>query len=379
MTFEQDEPPFGGDKNRSDADRAQQKKPRAGNDAWLKTWLARGKSPKVESESDSRIGNSGENVEPIDSGDEATTQPANRFASAVEEFRTNSPVLLEPHEEEEDLDGDIIIDGTTTGGPTGFAAKLKASFLSEKTTAAFGVVGELLITGGVIVLLFLSWQLWINNAIVAGKQADAVKAFSNGLSASPTSSATSSVKPTPKAGAIDYGPPPVLTPVGQNAVIGNMYVPRLGPGSTRAVANGVRDANATINQGYYGRYEDSQWPGEPGNFAMAVHRNGWGTSFTQAHLIRPGDNFYLETPQGWYVYTVRNTEYVVPTQVDVVNPMPMSQDPPIEGQSIMTITTCSPMNGNGERLVVYGILTSWQPLDAGVPKEVTALVEEARS
>jgi sortase A len=228
-------------------------------------------------------------------------------------------------------------------------------------------------------LLFLSWQLWINNAIVAGKQADAVKEFSNGLTASPSSSAKSTAKPFVKPTAPDYGTPPALGPVGQNAVIGNMYVPRLGPGSTRAVANGVRDENATINQGYYGRYEDSQWPGEPGNFAVAVHRNGWGTSFTPAHLIRPGDNFYLETSQGWYVYTVRNTEYVVPTQVDVVNPMPMSEDPPIEGQNIMTITTCSPINGNGERLIVYGILTSWQPLDAGIPKEITALVEEARS
>ena len=379
MTFEQEEPPVEGDKTPSGADRGQPKKPQSGNDAWLKTWLSRGKSTKSDSESDSRKSDAAENSEQSDSGDDATTQPANSFASAVEEFRTNSPVLLEPHEEEEDLDADIIIDSTTKTEPTGFAAKLKASFLSEKTTAAFGVVGELLITGGVIVLLFLSWQLWINNAVVAGKQADAVKAFSNGLSTNPSSSAKSSIKPTPKAGAIDYGTPPVLAPVGQNAVIGNMYVPRLGPGSTRAVANGVKDANATINQGYYGRYEDSQWPGEPGNFAMAVHRNGWGTSFTPAHLIRPGDNFYLETPQGWYIYTVRNTEYVVPTQVDVVNPMPMSQDPPIDGQSIMTITTCSPMNGNGERLIVYGILTSWQPLDAGVPKEVTALVEEARS
>jgi len=346
VTFEQEGPPSKADKTPSDGNRGPQTKPPAG---------------------------------PSETGNDATTQPANRFASAVEELRINSPVLLEPREEEEDFDADIIIDGTAQTEPKGFAAKLKAAFLSKRTTVTFGVVGELLITGGVIVLLFLSWQLWINNAIVAGKQADAVKAFSDTLSASPSSPATSSIKPTPKAGAIDYGTPPVLAPVGQNAVIGNMYVPRLGPGSTRAVANGVKDPNATINQGYYGRYEDSQWPGEPGNFAMAVHRNGWGTSFTQAHLIRPGDNFYLETPQGWFVYTVRNTEYVVPTQVDVVNPMPMSQDPPIDGQSIMTITTCSPMNGNGERLIIYGILTSWQPLDAGVPKEVTALVEEARS
>lgn len=44
-----------------------------------------------------------------------------------------------------------------------------------KLNTALGVFGELLITGGVVVLLFLTWQLWINNAIVASQQADAVK------------------------------------------------------------------------------------------------------------------------------------------------------------------------------------------------------------
>ena len=36
-----------------------------------------------------------------------------------------------------------------------------------------GIVGELLITFGAIVLLFLAWQLWINNAVVAGQQQSA--------------------------------------------------------------------------------------------------------------------------------------------------------------------------------------------------------------
>ena len=40
---------------------------------------------------------------------------------------------------------------------------------------------------------------------------------------------------------------------------------------------------------------------------------------------------------------------------------------------------CSPLNGNGERLVVYGFLSSWQPLEAGVPTEITKLVEEVRA
>lgn len=389
MTFEQEEPPVDGDKNADAPDVDPAKSAHAGNDAWLKRWLSRDKNPAVKKAdqpqamtNESASGgpadsdDSEDNVPEHTAADKATEpQPTSRFASAVENFRANTPVLLDAREPEEDEDEDIVIEGILDDEPKGFGSKLKAAFLSERTTAAFGVVGELLITGGTVVLLFLAWQLWINNAIVAGEQAEAVKEFSNGLSVSPSSSA----KWTPKAGAKDYGPPPVLSEVGPNGVMGNMYVPRLGSGTTRAVANGVTNPSATINRGYYGRYENSQWPGQPGNFAMAVHRTGWGTSFTQAQTIRPGDHFYFETPQGWYIYTVRNTEYVVPTQVDVINPVPLSQDPPVDGQSIMTITTCSPMNGNGERLVIYGILSAWQPLEAGIPTEITKLVEEARS
>jgi sortase A len=383
VTFEREEPHVDGEENRDAADLPGDQDGAADHDEWLKKWLNSEEKPAAKGKK--RSGDVADRSEASEASADAesdtsvgdTTSPKNtkRFAAAVADFREKTPVLLDPPEPEEDLEADIIIEGGPEQAPRTFFGKIKSAFLSDRTTSAFGVVGELLITGGTVVLLFLAWQLWINNAIVAGEQAEAVKEFSNGLSSSPSATA----KWTPKAGAIDYGPAPVLESVGQNAAIGNMYVPRLGSGSTRAVANGVTDAGATINRGYYGRYEDSQWPGEPGNFAVAVHRNGWGTSFTNAHLIRPGDNFYLETPQGWYIYTIRNTEYVVPTQVDVVNPMPMSEDPPVDGQSIMTITTCSPMNGNGERLIVYGILTSWQPLEAGVPAEITKLVEEARS
>lgn len=342
--------------------------------------------------------------EPSDESPATKPQGSPTFAAAVGDFLKRTPVRLDAKtkaelaakaeaEEAADQatatgasikkktvvtpidDSALVFEREAKPTPTTVGGKIARAFTSDRTTAALGVFGELLITGGAVVLMFLAWQLWINNAIVANEQAEAVKAFSNNITASPTSSSLW----TPKPGAVDYGPPPVLEAVGQDAVIGNLYVPRLGSGSTRAVANGVNNPGATINRGYYGKYEDSQWPGQPGNFAMAVHRTGWGTSFTQAHTIRPGDHMYLETPQGWYIYTVRNTEYVVPTQVNVVNPMPLSDAAPVDGQSIMTITTCSPMNGNGERLIVYGILSSWQPLEAGIPTEITKLVEEARA
>ena len=368
------------------------------HDSWVKQWAKKNAAKKARSdEKDAdNAAATGDATDDASADREPNEKSKDKgsanFANAVGEFLERSPVRLDAKtkaELEPEIDAadqklvapqiepesELVFEPGQRPAPKTLGGKISRAFTSDKTTAALGVVGELLITGGAVVLLFLAWQLWINNAIVAGEQAQAVKNFSKNITSTPSSSSIW----TPKAGAIDYGQPPVLAPVAQDAVIGNIYVPRLGSGSTRSVANGVNNPGATINRGYYGKYEDSQWPGEPGNFALAVHRTGWGTSFTQAQTIRPGDHIYLETPQGWYIYTVRNTEYVVPTQVNVVNPMPLSDAAPVDGQSILTITTCSPINGNGERLVIYGLLSSWQPLEAGVPAEITKLVEEARA
>ena len=231
---------------------------------------------------------------------------------------------------------------------------------------AINVFGELLITAGVLVLLFLAWQLWVNNAFVAEKQLNKVAQNSqNWASGSSTPAATD-----------DFGPPPVLAKVGKGETIGNLYIPRLGASSTRAVAESV-DPTRTLHRGYFGHYSSSQWPGQAGNFALAVHRSGWGTGFAQAQLLRTGDRIYLETSDGFYGYTVRNIEYVKPTSVNVLNAIPGAGVDPVAGQSILTITTCSPQDGNVERLVTYAVLDSWRPRSAGPFADLAPLMKKA--
>ena len=231
---------------------------------------------------------------------------------------------------------------------------------------AINILGELLITAGVLVLLFLAWQLWVNNAVVAGNQMNKVAQNSQQwASTSATSGAT-----------VDFGPAPVLAKVGKGDTIGNLYIPRLGASSTRAVAESV-EPKQSLNRGYFGHYSTSQWPGQPGNFAVAVHRSGWGTGFAQAQLLRTGDRIYLETPNGFYGYTVRNIEYVKPTSVNVLNPVPGTGVEAVAGQSILTITTCSPQDGNVERLVTYAVLDSWRPRSAGPFPDLAPLMKKA--
>ena len=229
-------------------------------------------------------------------------------------------------------------------------------------TRVIGVVGELLITFGVIVLFFLAWQLWINNAVVANQQHALTKELQeswsdSSASASPSASQTS-----------DYGVPPAFAAVGEGNKFATLYIPRLGANSGRVVANSV-DLPSVLNHGFYGHYPDTQWPAQPGNFALAIHRTNWGSPFGEANKLQLGDKLYLETKDGYYTYAFRNYEYVLPTSVDVILPVP-GRNAAAGDQSLMTITTCNPLLGDAERMIVYSVLESWRPRSAGPPAEI---------
>lgn len=236
----------------------------------------------------------------------------------------------------------------------------------DLVTRIFGVVGEILITIGAVVLLFLAWQLWINNEVIAVQQ----KAATEELSQSWRDSSASS--PTPQPGE-DYGPAPVAEPVGDGVKFATIYIPRLGPDSGRTIANSV-DPASVLNRGMYGHYPDTNWPGQNGNFALAVHRTSWGSPFADVVKLETGDPIYVETEEGYYTYTFRNYEFVLPTAVSVLQPIPGTNAAPVE-QSLITITTCNPLMGDAERLISYGVLTSWQPRSAGAPKGLTEYLE----
>ena len=245
---------------------------------------------------------------------------------------------------------------------------LRTFFLSRGFSRALGVLGESLITLGVIVMLFLGWQLWINDVIIFNDSTvvaeENVKKWTTSKTPAPS---------TTDAAATDYGPAPVMGKVDMGGVFGNIYVPRFGNDYIKVVAEGV-DAENTLNRGYFGRYPDSQLPGEAGNLALAVHRAGHGSPFRQAATLRLGDTIVLQTSNGYYSYEVRNTEYVMPTQVSVVSAIP-GGGAAVAGQSLLTITTCNPELGNNERLITYAVFVGWQPADAGPPKEIASMVK----
>lgn len=232
-------------------------------------------------------------------------------------------------------------------------------FKSATFTRVLGIIGESLITLGVIVLLFLAWQLWINNAVVAHDQ----QVASSELEKEWTSAADPKQTSEPEK---DYGPAPAFAGVASGEDFATIYIPRLGADSTRVATNSV-DVPSALDKGYYGHYEQTQWPGQPGNFALAIHRTGNGSPFTNSPELQVGDKIYVQTADGYYTYAFRNYEFVLPTAVDVLLPVPGSNVAPNDQQSIITITTCNPLLGDAERMIVYGVLESWRPTEAGPP------------
>lgn len=232
--------------------------------------------------------------------------------------------------------------------------------MDQIVTRVLGVVGELLITLGVVVLFFLAWQLWINNAILANEQKTLTKELQSEWATD--TPATSSPDDT------DYGAPPVFAGVDEGSSFATIYIPRLGANSGRVAANST-DLPSVLNHGYYGHYPQTQWPGQTGNFALAIHRTNWGSPFADSNMMEAGDKIYVETKDGYYTYVFRNYEYVLPTSVSVILPTP-GKNAITNDQSLITITTCNPLLGDAERLILYGVLESWRPRSAGPPSAI---------
>lgn len=259
--------------------------------------------------------------------------------------------------------------GKTSTEKVSAGAALRKFFLSRGFSRGLGVVGESLITLGVVVMLFLGWQLWVNDVIIFNESTAVAEENVAKWTTTKTPETTSS-----EAAATDFGPAPVMSKEENAGVFGNIYIPRFGNDYIKVAAEGV-GAEDVLNRGYFGRYPNSQFPGEPGNVAMAVHRAGHGSPFRQAATLRLGDIIVLQTPDGYYEYRVRNTEYVMPSQVEVVNAVPGGSNAAVAGQSILTITTCNPELGNNERMIIYAVMVGWQPADAGPPLEIASMVK----
>lgn len=237
------------------------------------------------------------------------------------------------------------------------------------------MLGEVLITVGLLVLLFLGWQVWWNSAILSNAQENAASAQAKTWLEQ--ARATPDATRAPVADGSKYGTPVVMKPVGDYQPFAVIYAPRLGAEWRRVIRETVSVPEVLNSEtSGIGHYTGTQMPGQIGNFAIAGHVNGYGNAFIDMHRLRLGDAIYIQTKDGWYTYRFRDFEYVQPSAVEVLLPVP--REPNVTPTDrILTMTTCNPPWHSGERLVSYSVFDSWQPLSAGPPAAIAARVAAA--
>ncbi|WP_051224874.1 class E sortase [Pseudoclavibacter soli] len=231
--------------------------------------------------------------------------------------------------------------------------------------AVVGVIGELMLTAGVLVLLFIGWKLWVNDGVVDAAQEQAASEYSDQWAQAPDTSGDTETTTTP--------PDPTIDPQG-NEVFGVVYAERLGATWQRPIARGV-ERKPVLDSIGAGWYPSTQLPGQVGNFAIAAHRGGQGSSFRYIDTLQVGDKITIETPDGWYVYTFRNTEYVMETAVSVLDAVPQ-RDGVTATARLLTLTSCNPYPlSHGERIIAYAVFDSFTPRATGAPAVLDYLQE----
>jgi sortase A len=213
---------------------------------------------------------------------------------------------------------------------------------SDRSRTAVRGLGQLLITLGVILLLFVVYDLWWTNLYTNHEQTVLRKQLQHAWA---------------------VAPPVAFTDPLNGAAIAILRIPVLGPGWVKVVVQGVTHDDLEKGPGHV---PGTALPGQVGDFVVSGHRTTWGAPFNQLNLVHRGDAIVVETRAYWYTYDVTSTEVVLPDDVAAIAPVP---DHPGAAPhlAMITLTTCTPEFSATNRLVVHGRLVSTLSKSAGLP------------
>ena len=224
-------------------------------------------------------------------------------------------------------------------------------------------IGELFITLGVLLLLFVAWQLWWTD-VVAGR---AQEQTARELEQTWKPQAGGAVG-APGARAADPGKGATLAQIPMGRAFALIRVPRFGRDYVRPILQGTE--LSVLDEGV-GHYDTSAGPGQVGNFAVAGHRVTYAKPFNQIAELQSGDAVVVETRTTYYVYRVVGHTIVTPDRVDVVAPVP--EHPGVKPTTaMMTMTACHPEFSARERYVVFSALSQTIPKTSGKVPDVLA-------
>jgi sortase A len=196
-------------------------------------------------------------------------------------------------------------------------------------------LGELCITAGLIVLLFVTYELWGTGRYTQDQQdklgRDLLKAWQ----------ATQVTRERVRLG----------------SGMAMIRVPRFGSDWRYVIVEGVDQDDLRKGPGHY---PGSAMPGQVGNFVVSGHRTTYSAPFNRVGELRAGDRILVDTKTRQHVYEVTGRRIVSPTAVEVTAPVPLRPgDRPTE--KLITLTTCHPKYSASQRMIIFGRQVSELP------------------
>jgi sortase A len=216
-------------------------------------------------------------------------------------------------------------------------------------------VGQLLITAGVVILLFVGYELWFTGFYTHQEQHKIQSQLEQQWKA-PGGVDVSKLRPD-------------QVKIGSGLAV--LYIPRFGRHYHFVVVEGTGYADLQKGPGHY---PGTALPGQVGNVAVAGHRTTYLHPFNKIATLRAGDHIVFETRTTWFTYTIENVpgtkipwrEIVDPTDVAVAYPVPDQPDPGKKPSlRLLTFTSCHPEYSARQRYVVHAVLTESLPKTPG--------------
>jgi sortase A len=122
-------------------------------------------------------------------------------------------------------------------------------------------------------------------------------------------------------------------------IIGELVIPALL--LTQTMYRGV--TLPTLDKGV-GSWPGTAMPGRVGNVVLGGHRVSKQKPFRNIDLLVPGDEIYLTTDEGTFVYAVTGTQIIEPTDTWIINQ---------SESATLTLFACHPPHSTKQRIAVY--------------------------
>jgi sortase A len=221
-------------------------------------------------------------------------------------------------------------------------------------------IGKTLISVGVLILLFVVYQLW-GTGLTHDREQKALRSqFARQLAA--PAAAEPAPSTTPGTGVTSTTVAVKLSEGDAAAVI---EIPKIGLDEVIVEGVGVEELKKGV-----GHYPDTKMPGEKGNAALAGHRTTYGHPFNKLDDLVAGDEISVTTRAGTFRYLVAEKKVVTPETVEVLD---NTRD------NRLTLTTCHPKYRAESRLLVVALLQGPPVNEPVVPAGTTPTTSPPRS